>query len=866
MRYDLPSGLYYGQITLSVPYVDMYQVRVQGYDTIQAVGLTIGANERTGHRGGSIYPPGAHVIVLVPNEISQEASDVAAPAVIIGSVAAFPLVEVEGENPTHYTPNYMQRNSPVDINNNLLYNRILTDSDEPVMAQDRSFNRFMDGVPGDFNLATPLGGSIHLGDFMSRIGASPSAHVSCYYLKDVVEIVAKEFGIDTDTYTWQKHLRGDKFLIIEGMSLNTLEALGGYENAPPVTEETDNVDDSEEPYLALVEENQTPLLREQNFRGSDVDGEWKQTMAPQEPGTINTFDSAHIGLYSEKRRVDGIVRIEAAKEVAIRKTPVIRIAEPRADYNTTDRDPEAQLPEEAPPWEELGLTEEEYRAVYNIVADVGKEIEDLQIFTKGIRQDALSGIWLLETDVELLNKVFGDTGELTLPLLGDTEQEYPPDTVPSEEIEVTPERTIKVFKNTSAFVMEDEGGIILGDGWGSEIRLSRGNITISCPGDIKVQPGRDMQAKVPGNLIQQVGKRVEISSSTDSISIKAEENLHTLSGNGGSGSTIIENKASQENPNDITEETLLEGTAYGSGIVLKAQQQIAQYARNVYMGGIDTGDPSKSGTNGRCDVVMNAGRGGTIISQAGQQMHMAYNSAALTLVERISGLYVNSAGVTAATASAVNLCAGSVNMDGINAARTKIPRISRNDIGQDNVKSLNAGPPSLNLQGSLSVKGFGQFGSSIKVSGGGDFKQGANSQPNTNFLEPNIPASQAGTIGDQVAQTYVIPLQVVSNFVQQSGILTTYSQQVLSMAYPDSTSAIYRADEYILRNTPWQELMPDAPTWGEKPVKHDIVDETFPYPGKTAFEKDDNYVVTHKDGSQDKQKLETYKVNIQGLD
>ena len=866
MRYDLPNGLYFGQITLALSYPNMYRVQVYGYNVVDAVSLTMGADIRVGHRGGINYPAGAHVVIMIPNEVSEESNTDAYPPVILGAVAPFTMGDIEDGNAEPFGPNVFQQNSPVDINNNIIYKNMMENAEAPVLAQDRSYNRFMDAVPGDFCLATPLGGVIHLGDFMARIGSAPCAHIATYTLEEAVDVVAKNYNLDLDTYTWQKYVRGDKFLIIEGLSLNTLEALGGYEGVAPVTI-ADTVNEGEQ-VLESIEENQAPLLREQNLRGSDVDGEWKSTSAPQEPATINTFESAHVGLFSEKRRIDGILRVEAAKEIAFRKTPVIRVAEPRLDYDTNDRDPDAELPPEVPPWEELDLTEDEYRAVYDIVSEAGNEIEDLTIFMKGLRQDAASDIWLLETNAEVLNKLFGDTDLPVIPALGEDEVEYAPDTAPSMDVEITPDRIVKIFKNSSVFIMEDDGGIVLGDGYGAEIRMNKGNITITSAADIKINPGRDLQVMAPGNTVIKSGKHVEVTSTTKDVVIKAEENAHILGGNGGSGATVVESLAVATNPTDINDQDLLDGKAYGSGVIIKANGQVATYANSIYMGGRDTGSPSKTGTAARCDITLNAGTSGGLLMHSGSHTAVANTSMAVSMVNAISGLFVNNSRASVVSPGTIDLAGSAINIDKVQANNIKIPKIIRNDVGNRNNKNINITAPDVYMQGNLLCKGLAGFGGSVISSQAGVFKSGANSDPipEANFQHPQIPASQSSAIEGNISSAMTVALQVANAMVDQYGTLPTYSQQILGLAFPSTESDVYKANNYMIRNAMWQDMLDSDDTWTEKPVKHDIVDDTYPFPGNTAYEKSDAYIVTTREGEQTEQKLETYKVNTKGLD
>ena len=54
--------------------------------------------------------------------------------------------------------------------------------------------------------------------------------------------------------------------------------------------------------------------------------------------------------------------------------------------------------------------------------------------------------------------------------------------------------SVAYYPNLAYFGMLDEGGIVIGDGFGAEIRLGGGRVEITCPGDIWLKSGRNVNA------------------------------------------------------------------------------------------------------------------------------------------------------------------------------------------------------------------------------------------------------------------------------------------------------------------------------------------------------------------------------------
>ena len=173
----------------------------------------------------------------------------------------------------------------------------------------------------------------------------------------------------------------------------------------------------------------------------------------------------------------------------------------------------------------------------------------------------------------------------------------------------------KYYVAESFISLLEDGGVVFGDGYGAEIRMSAGNITISAPGDVWLKPGKTAQVWAGRDCIIRADKTVDISSTEENVRVKAERNLMLLGGNDSSdmlGGVLIESRAqapvySFDAPGD--------GVVFG-GIVLKAKKaEIVGLSKNIYLrtvGGNEGFDDVPPGV-----ITLDASRGsGTILTKA----------------------------------------------------------------------------------------------------------------------------------------------------------------------------------------------------------------------------------------------------------
>ena len=89
-----------------------------------------------------------------------------------------------------------------------------------------------------------------------------------------------------------------------------------------------------------------------------------------------------------------------------------------------------------------------------------------------------------------------------------------------------------------------DGSILLSDGYGSEIVMSRGNITITCPGHILAFAGNNLVFHSGNDSIIRSNGSVDVTSGQGDVRLRAYNSMQISSGSSGSGGILIEDKSS----------------------------------------------------------------------------------------------------------------------------------------------------------------------------------------------------------------------------------------------------------------------------------------------------------------------------------
>lgn len=183
----------------------------------------------------------------------------------------------------------------------------------------------------------------------------------------------------------------------------------------------------------------------------------------------------------------------------------------------------------------------------------------------------------------------------------------------------------KFWEVESYISLLEEGTVVIGDGYGGEIRMSGGCVIISAPGDVWLKGGRDVQLWGGNDVITRANKTVDISATEKNVRIKAEEHVLVFAGNEQSkheGGILLESrgKTIEYDFEQCGDEIRF------AGIVLRApQSNVVGLAHQIYMrtggGEIKPGDIVLDASTGEKDIITKSNNFYNYLKQSGEVYH-----------------------------------------------------------------------------------------------------------------------------------------------------------------------------------------------------------------------------------------------------
>lgn len=877
-----------GRVVAALSATNHYSVDIIGYGKATAVSAGTGGDSRSGHRSAESFAPGTMVVVADPTTVGNEDANEWLPFALLCAVPFLENAAVESSEGEVKDTDFMKRSIDLLAGLGFSKNEIIqtfVQSDVDSLLQDRGSNYPDDLVAGSWAKTTAGGGIAMLSNMLARFGISPSCYVQYFYPEGRMQFNADELETNTNTrYSWEG-FRGTRSIRHGYESADLREAAGSLGKAPAYTEE------EETGLLVPAEERATPLPRRTDLGGGYFDGEWRVTAAKQpeddedsgggaaqiavtdstvfqnasdgEEDSGGDTENYHIvgesplmAMTSTEDRYDGVLSMKAARELRLEKTTLAPVPEMWNDVRHSERAEDVEGPDE-PIWEELGFeSEDEFRALRHLLPN---ELDrgEFERLRKGFRTDLENGIWIVHIP---------DFESESLPRLDAGAMEYSLEDVPTEDVETTEGRTVKVFKNSSSFVMTDEGGIVIGDGFGSEIRMHRGNIYFTCPGDEKHLPGRDLFELVPRKIIRKSGKLQEMTSSEGAIVMKAETDMKLLSGNGGSGGMVIENKAEAVDKAAIKEDAQRAGSPIGAGITLiSGKAGVAAFCKSLYVGGLSEEIANDVGSDALCDIVLNSGPGSVFLQGSAIDI-FARNTVGLGLTSGDSLMYLSNSQILQVCSGNVTVAANALSLDEVSIS-ANIPEIDSSGVGKTNNQRVEAGPPALISQGDMLMRGNMAIEGSMAIVNISS-KDGINGQlalqgqQRRQFdIALKVPTTEVKTLS-AFARTWLkgavdrLAISLVEN--PHTGL----GQNIMGVAMPVSNSTVYAATAFTITAARWQTMLTDYGTWRENIVDHAILGKTSPYPGQGVYDGSEVYQSYDKENEEVKwSPLSEYRTN-----
>ena len=489
--------------------------------------------------------------------------------------------------------------------------QILTTKDTAHGLLDFSAGAPIDVLPGDWGQTNELGMAIFLGRLMASVRAGELCKLEMHY----VDMLARLFA-----YNWQHYTAGSEdesfddegeWTRVRGFSPFPWESAGVNVTSAALFDKQGklNPKDANDRFgLEPVEALQGSFVRYKEFEGFLGDLRRRFVLMPNLSvdrrvyGRESTDPAQYKGLFEEVVGADGGYLMRSAKGIGFEKTVWIPVPEeiyprdnPKGDHDMTDAAglgmDFSEYPEQTTAGETLARVRD-YQA-----HDLNKRrSEPLNQRDKdwAIRDDITGD--KIETPGEFQQEIAGLTPYAAY------EQPLP---ASNEEL-VCPvgERSSRYYESKAFMGILPDGSILLRDGYGSEIRMTGGNVEITCPGDVVMRNGRTVQIWGGKDVIIKSHDNLEMSSATGSARLKAEHNLEVLGGNDGTGGVLIESRGSGQ-INDFTETG---DNAVIGGMVLKSSRgPLGVWGDSLYLQSM-SGDISMNSQDGDGSFVVYCGQ------------------------------------------------------------------------------------------------------------------------------------------------------------------------------------------------------------------------------------------------------------------
>lgn len=472
----------------------------------------------------------------------------------------------------------------------------------------RPAGRPLDVIGGDWGHVNEFGLAIFLGRVMACLKASDMAKIEAFWGDDLLRI----FGYNLQTYTaireeYEVSDEGEGNLVRRSSPF-AWEAIGAKE----VKEEEQTVEETKarardpqrRAWWEPKKKDQLILPRHTLMRGymGDIEHEWISVPGKNMPDQeFFENQTKHVGVLEIAKNITGAYLIRSAKEISFEKSVLIPV--PKELKAPDDPTGDNRKNYHAAGSEELGdagatpeLQEYEYpemenangwfRYLYEVQAWMYNRIVigGLYLHTSEFggkdwylpKESDLTGEFdeaVQTASIDPSKLIIGNKFMVDLPAAAKLKVDHR-----------TGHDAVRYYQSRSFVKMQEDGSIIMEDGYGSSIQMKGGSIFLSCVGDVFMHPGRNIVNWAPRDFIARAGNCMDLTAALKDIHIKAEKNIEVISGNGGTDGAMIFDCRSTGKPAkaDFTE---IGEDRKTKGIIFKAANSpVYIYGDDCYMG------------------------------------------------------------------------------------------------------------------------------------------------------------------------------------------------------------------------------------------------------------------------------------------
>ncbi len=599
----------FGKVVYVQPYTHWYRVLLDDMDgEVSCCRLSEASTTPFSVRDTSPYAPNTNVIVWVSEEGLY--------GIILGAVPD----KVEDGGLIY--PDWISQGSNVGFKREAYFKETFDLLENEGDVIDFSNGRPLDALAsGEWGRMSDLGLGIFLDNFMAYLRADETCGVWFFYLDRLARLAGH--NLDIRSAISELMIRDDngEGLNVHGFTCYPWEAMGAFEfGQTQIRDETDLDVHYSKPYARLepAQDDQAPFYRLEEFRGYLGQAFMRHVSLPSAIGSsgVNTYSNSLIipGVFREQIGLDGSYGLESAHSISIFKRAIIPIPK------------RAQLPE-APAGDDADEGSYNFAGLFG-GGDGHKIGSPTPTVKNGHLQEATSLsdflAYLFEwkglhpfhyhkRDFELKNQSGANPNifQIQAPpsfssLLNDTYT-----TPPTARTQKVDHRygDVSYYETTSGLALLPQGSVVLRGGAGEEIRMVGGSIVISCPGDVWLQPGRNVNVYAGDDFIARARNSMDFTTTQHDIRFKAERNMEFLAGNSQSGGRMLFENKSPGAGHDVAGNKGED--LFGSGFVFKAKHsQFITAVSEIYLrtgGGsgddaIDEGPITLDASKGKSDI------------------------------------------------------------------------------------------------------------------------------------------------------------------------------------------------------------------------------------------------------------------------
>lgn len=703
---------------------------------------------------------------------------------------------------------------------------------------DRSAGRPMDLCDGDWIAQNALKG--YLGVFSNRVSIAGGPFLGMHFFTAEDTCVFNtgstfvQDGVFGRTVTAPD--KDGTVSTVTHQAITAGQGLGAY----GTSEEALNwgVEPPDHGYRLAEDVDPLPIWRHQAIKGALVQGEQDSLIlpAPDKTGGLRKAEDGFHSVVQDYRGYDGTRVMTSMNSATLARDPYIPALSPLKDALDT---PEAIPEDKAPPSDIMGSLTADQMKYASQYADLMYELMKRQFVERYWgKATSLAENWKADLAEDICEKVFNQKPDDTDPPLRGLGADAPCyETTEDDLVTIKDDQGVehKVFRSPGYLHQSPTGGVILSDGYGAEIRMEGGNLTITAPGDIRILPGRDLVSLIPRTTSIFGQGRVDIASDKDEVAIKAHRNLALASIN---GTAVLESRATT--PTKATDMT--GRNEAGGGVVVRSATTTTVVGRNVRVG-LQSGDDES--TTGRKDSS------GALLLDSGGGTSLLTGSAVMLAGDLISASTAGGAGMVLAGGNAtiggahLSLPASKVSLGGT-SVKVGHP-VMKADGLQTTPVTLGAGAATLvSVKGSIVASdtvAAGQVVSSYvrATTVGANNGSKYSGIRTTDTVDPVWKTMGTG-IESQDSSTMLSAVTAatapIAQAVSEDKLFTAAGTKAPGLYYPKSDE-YHCTSEFFMVPTRWQRKLQrggGGKKWTPLPVRAPLGDEEgLPYPGLDCF-------------------------------